>query len=156
MNIFSVPLRHSSTRAANPDTGWPMTWITPRTAQINTALTSLSRRWRQRWRAGWLATVFIADQRGERDYLTEHSDWSKRTAIRWIEQDLNARRDEAPLGGPDGWHYVATLARFPPLPKATAYLFTPDQPIRWGLTPRDTPSSSTVADDHDTTGQRAQ
>jgi len=75
--------------------------------------------------------VFVADHRGERDYLTEHSGWSKRAALRWIEDDLAARRGEAPLGGAEGCYYVATLDKFPPPPKATAYLFAPDQPIRW-------------------------
>jgi hypothetical protein len=104
----------------------------PYRVQIEEALTSVSRRWRWRWSAGWLATVFVVDPHGEHCYVTEHSGWSRRATRRWIEQELNTRRDEAPFGGAQGWYYVATLERFPPPPKATAYLFAPDGSIFWG------------------------
>jgi hypothetical protein len=72
-------------------------WIAPCLAQIDKALTSVSRQWRRKWRwpAGWLATVFTVDQRGKRHYLTEHSSWSKRATMRWIKDDLAVRRNEA-------------------------------------------------------------
>jgi hypothetical protein len=118
MNVCRVTPRKIAHWAANSETD--ANWIVSCLAQIDTVLTSVSRRWRRRWCAGWLATVFVADHRGERDYLTEHSGWSKRAALRWIEDDLAARRGEAPLGGAEGCYYVATLDKFPPPPQGDA------------------------------------
>jgi hypothetical protein len=100
MNIFSVPLRHSSARAAHSETGWPMTWITPRTAQIDTALTSLSRRWRRRWCAGWLATVFLADHRATQTGQRGQSRGDPRAGRPRIRPVLTSKRDRARFAEP--------------------------------------------------------
>jgi hypothetical protein len=130
MNILSMPLRRSSARAANPDTGQCMRRLGYRRAQWGAALASpLARSWRLP--ARWLGTVFIVDHHDDQCYLDEYAGWSRRATMRWIENDLNARRRDMPDGSPDGEYYAATLDRFPKPPKATAYLFDPHQPIGW-------------------------
>jgi hypothetical protein len=51
--------------------------------------------------------------------------------MRWIETELNARRQEVVRGTEEQWRYVATLEKFPPPPEVTAYLGSPDTPINW-------------------------
>jgi hypothetical protein len=80
---------------------------------------------------GYLATLYVEDRRGDRVWVTEQVCQDRPSGTRWMEAELNARRQAVAPGAQEGWHYVATFGEFPPPPMTIAYLRGPDTPIEW-------------------------
>ena len=79
----------------------------------------------------YLATVYVEDRCGDQVWVTEQVCRNSHEGTRWIERQLNARRQAVTPGAVEGWHYVATFGEFPPPPMVTACLRGPDTPIEW-------------------------
>jgi hypothetical protein len=79
----------------------------------------------------YLATLYVEDRCGDQVWVTEQICRNSHDGTRWIERELNARRQAVTPGAAEGWHYVATFEEFHPPPMVTAYLRGPDTPIEW-------------------------
>jgi hypothetical protein len=132
MNGCLMTWRRIATRVTSSETDSGVaSQLAHRRAHVRGALTSVFRLGRRRGRAPWLATIFVEEHRGERVWVTEDACPNKRSAMCWIETELNARRQEVVRGTEEQWRYVATLEKFSPPPEVTAYLGSPDTPIDW-------------------------
>jgi hypothetical protein len=57
----------------------------------------------------YLATLYVENHRGDRVWVTERVCQDRHSGTRWIETELNARRQEVTLGTQEDWRYESRV-----------------------------------------------